>query len=53
MLFLLIAAYLLVTGFAMWLLLFPSGRVLTLRFCTPGLLACDPVGNAGTEEAMR
>ncbi|MAF00961.1 MULTISPECIES: M15 family metallopeptidase [unclassified Herbaspirillum] len=32
MLFLLIAAYLLVTGFAMWLLLFPSGRVLTLRF---------------------
>ncbi|WP_413460430.1 M15 family metallopeptidase [Herbaspirillum huttiense] len=32
MLFLLIAAYLLVTGFAMWLLLFPSGRVLTMRF---------------------
>jgi peptidoglycan L-alanyl-D-glutamate endopeptidase CwlK len=31
-LFLLIAAYLLVTGFAMWLLLFPSGRVLTMRF---------------------
>lgn len=32
MLFLLIATYLLVTGFAMWLLLFPSGRGLTLRF---------------------
>lgn len=32
MLFLIIATYLLVTGFAMWLLLFPSGRGLTLRF---------------------
>jgi len=31
-LFLVIVFYLLVTGFAMWLLLFPSGRELTLQF---------------------
>lgn len=32
MLFLVIIFYLLITGFAMWLLLFPSGRALTLAF---------------------
>ncbi|ADJ65497.1 M15 family metallopeptidase [Herbaspirillum seropedicae] len=32
MVFLLIATYLLVSGLAMWLLLFPSGRAQTLRF---------------------
>lgn len=34
MLFLVIVFYLLVTCFAMWLLLFPSGRELTLQFLT-------------------
>lgn len=55
MLFLLIAAYLLVTGFAMWLLLFPSGRVLTLRFLharLAGLRSCWERWNRRGDEVI-
>lgn len=63
MLLFLIAAYLLLSGFLMWLLLFPSGRTLTARFFNSRLYAlrehwtrCNEKGGAvlaGTGLRMR